>query len=32
MTRLFLDFWNVPATFRIWQKEAATQIRVAPFV
>jgi len=22
MTRLFLHFWNVSATFRIWQKDA----------
>jgi len=31
MTRLFLHFWNVSATFRIWQKEPASQICVVPF-
>ena len=31
MTRLFLHFWNVPATFRIWQKEPVSEICVVPF-
>jgi len=31
MSRLFLNFWNVSATFRIWQKEPVSQIRVVPF-
>ena len=30
MTRLFLYFGNVSATFRIWQKEQGSQICVVP--
>ena len=32
MTRLFLHFWNVSDTFRIWQKEPVSQICVAHFL
>jgi len=28
---MFLHFWNVSATFRIWQKEPVSQIGVTPF-
>ena len=31
MTRLFLHFWNVPATFSIRQKEPVSEICVVPF-
>ena len=31
MTRLFLHFWNVSATFRILQKEPVSQMCVVPF-
>jgi len=31
MTRLFLHFWNVSATFRISQKEPVSQMCVVPF-
>ena len=31
MTRLFLHFWNVSATFKISQKEPVSQICVVPF-
>jgi len=26
MTRLFLHFWNVSATFRIWQKKRVSNM------
>jgi len=31
MTRLFLHFWNVSATFKISQKEPVSQMCVIPF-
>jgi len=31
MARLFLHFWNVSASFRIWQKEPVSQICIVPF-
>jgi len=31
MTRLFLHFWNVSATFKISQKESVSQMCVVPF-
>ena len=31
MTRLFLHFWNVSATFKISQKEPVSQMCVVPF-
>jgi len=32
MTRLFLHFRKISATFRIWQKEPVSQICVVPFL
>jgi len=32
MTRLFLHFWNVPATLIIWHKEPVSQICVGRFL